>query len=142
MPPARLLTLIAFSFISGLAHPESSCHHGYDSRKCLRQEIAAREQLNALYAAQEQDMLEKLKGYEPDYLEQAIQQRRKSNRLLEEYRDTACISDQLSDGMSLRDAWVLADACRLEWRVKTIEALCLDARPSMLLICERHKASR
>lgn len=103
------------------AHGKEECYQGYDSRKCLTQKKRVQEKLNRLYVAEEEALAEKLRDYEPELIQEAIRSLRETNRAKEKYKDAECYSAPLHDGMSFKDSGVLADACRVEWREKTIE---------------------
>lgn len=120
MKPHHLLLSILLAISLG-AYGKEDCYQGYDSRKCLTQEKKVQEKLKHLYVAEEEALAEKLRDYEPELIQEAIRSLRETNRAREKYKDAECYSAPLLDGMSFKDSGVLADACRVEWRGKTIE---------------------
>lgn len=116
--PLLLPILLAICLV---AHAKEDCYQGYDSRNCLAQKKAAQEKLNRLYVVEEKALAEKLRGSEPELIQEAIQSLQETNSAREKYKDAECYSMPLQDGMSLKDSAVLADTCRVEWREKTIE---------------------
>lgn len=101
----------------------SDCVKQYDSRDCWALQKTLQKKLDGLYSLEEKAVLQNLKDYEPDVQKQTIKSLRQTNAAFGRFKDAECYSEPLVDGMSLRDAGVMSDSCKVEWREKRIQTL-------------------
>ena len=116
---ARAL-LSALTCVTTLSAGAAECYVQYDSSKCLKQAKSLQVQLDHLYETEEQMVLTRLKEYEPEFKGQVVASMRETNTGFAKFKDAACLSLPLTEGMSLRDSGVIADACKVEWRARRI----------------------
>lgn len=120
---ALYLSLLAIAGVSSSSQAAAACAQGYDSRECLRQRAVLQEELNGLYVEQEVNLSERLEDYDEGFREEAVKALRETNRAYAVYKDAECYSKPLADGMSFKDASVMADECQVKWRKALVGTL-------------------
>lgn len=123
MKPIVSLVFAAIAVSYGSVAVAEDCYLGYDSRKCLKTEKTLQAQLAKVNALAERAVLQTLQDYDEEYKKDVVQSMRATNAALQVYKDADCYSSPLQDGMSFKDAGVISDQCRVDWRKARIDEL-------------------
>lgn len=68
-------------------------------------------------------MAEYKKDYDQTYIDEMVKSYNEANRAWALYRDKECWSGALRDGMNMRYAGAITDACRLSWTKRRVNEL-------------------